>query len=182
LPDSRREMPFAVGLLAFAAAVYCLGYSGAKHSAFAPLGWPWLSKLSFTYLNAIGAVLLIVTAQTCTPIRSLLAARAGAWLGRISFPLYLLHVPVLCSVGCWTFLALSSRVPDPAPHFGAIAVTILASVALAVPLAAFNDWWVRSLNQQAQRLQRPTYQPAFAPAGSSPAQGAPAGRDDVPAA
>jgi peptidoglycan/LPS O-acetylase OafA/YrhL len=49
-------------------------------------------------LTPVGAVGLVVCAITFGPVRSGLSTRAPQWLGRISFSLYLTHLPILVAL------------------------------------------------------------------------------------
>jgi peptidoglycan/LPS O-acetylase OafA/YrhL len=54
------------------------------------------------------AALMVVSAAAASPrLQRILEARWLAFLGRISFSLYLLHMIVFCSVGCGLYLLLS---------------------------------------------------------------------------
>ena len=57
------------------------------------------------YLHMAGAVMIISAADGTAVLKRLLQSRPSRFLGRISFPLYLIHIPVLCSAGCSMVLA-----------------------------------------------------------------------------
>jgi peptidoglycan/LPS O-acetylase OafA/YrhL len=98
------------------------------------------------FLNMVGSVLLIVAAETSTAMRRALVSDWGVVLGRLSFPLYLVHLPLLCSIGAGVFLvALPSFGMDMA-KIAASAVTIAAAFLFAYPLSVVNEWWIRRLN------------------------------------
>ena len=79
------------------------------------------------------AALLLLAAVECSPgLRRLLSARRLSFLGLISFPLYLVHVPVLVSVGCGVFLlAHAAGLPYAGAVFAAIAIYAAAALGLA---------------------------------------------------
>jgi peptidoglycan/LPS O-acetylase OafA/YrhL len=53
------------------------------------------------------ASLMLVAATAAAPrLRRALAAGGLAFLGRVSFGLYLVHMPVFCSLGCGLYLVL----------------------------------------------------------------------------
>ena len=93
-----------------------------------------------------GAAVLLMSVSLNTRIRNLLSAKIGVFLGWISFPLYLVHVPILCSAGCATFLWALPRVPAPYPNVIAALATIVGSILAAIPLAVFNDRLLFLLN------------------------------------
>jgi peptidoglycan/LPS O-acetylase OafA/YrhL len=74
-------------------------------------------------------------------------------LGRLSFPIYLVHLPVIFSLGCWCYLRLVAALP----LMPAIAATVLISlsgiVAVAVPLGGFDRRWVGAISRAVLRLR-----------------------------
>lgn len=62
-------------------------------------------------------------------------------LGHLSFPIYLIHTPVICSLGSWVYLELHPQGAAIAAT-SAIFVSILVTFALSIPLAAFDDRWL----------------------------------------
>jgi len=86
----------------------------------------------------VGAALMICTLEMFPPIRRLFSGSVPAALGQLSFPIYLLHVLVICSVGSSVYL-----------HFGAsaaIATVFIVTLIAALPLVLFNHWWVARVN------------------------------------
>ena len=58
------------------------------------------------FWHAAGAVLLLVAIDGNPHLRRIFSGSVFQFLGRISFPLYLVHVPVLLSFGCGFYLLL----------------------------------------------------------------------------
>ena len=135
----------ALGLVA--AAILLAGYaanSGLGRWSAGWLGMPLPEPLA----HGFGAVLLLAAVEGCPALRRPLSGPLARWLGRMSFPVYLLHIPVLCSAGCAAFLALGGgRVGT----LGAVLVTLGVTLALATPMARFDGWWTAQL----RRLHRP---------------------------
>src|SRR5262249_54799562 len=53
---------------------------------------------------------LVICSVVASPrLQAVLAAPLLTLLGRISFGLYALHMPIFCSLGCGTYLALGAR-------------------------------------------------------------------------
>lgn len=103
------------------------------------------------YVWIAASVLLIVSVERNAPVRRLLSSRAGAFLGRLSFPIYLVHFLVMCSLGCWTWLALLHSHGRLAAML-AIPVTVIGSVIVALPLISFDRWWTASVNRVAASI------------------------------
>jgi peptidoglycan/LPS O-acetylase OafA/YrhL len=95
--------------------------------------WEWMPaevpRLAFQ--SVLGGA-LIVYAIRFGALAIMLRSRLAQFLGRISYPLYLIHLPVLLSVGCGVFVA--------SIHAGqsrgiSAALALLAFLAATLPLA-----------------------------------------------
>lgn len=73
---------------------------------FGGLRAEWLSLPGAPYWDSIGAVLVIVGIACSPNLQNLLHKRCFAFLGRISFSLYLVHWPILMSLGCGLYLLM----------------------------------------------------------------------------
>lgn len=85
--------------------------------------------------HGIGAILLVLTIEWSPTLRRLLSRRLPQRLGLISFPLYLIHIPVLLSVGCGAFL-LADRAGLGYAASVAVATLVFAAVAIGLAAAA----------------------------------------------
>jgi len=108
----------------------------------------------------LGAALLVVMAVRCGPLQRMFTWRPIAWLGAVSFSLYLIHEPLLITMANLT---------------GAARWTVVTTVPLAL-LAAWLFW--RLVEQPAHRLARHVRARAaartvVAPTTSVPAEAAP---------
>ena len=124
------------------------GYDGYSrpvgfYAFMAPFASPQLEPV----LHGIAAIAIVTLALFCEPLRKQLARPTAALLGRLSFPLYLVHLPIL--------LALIAPVNSSLDaHFGGIVAAAVAfalfvalTLAAAYPLARFDEWWVRKLRE-----------------------------------
>ncbi len=59
--------------------------------------------------DALAVTLLVLAIGTSRPLRRLFDGRLSRYLGRLSFPLYLTHIPVICSFSSFVFLRLTER-------------------------------------------------------------------------
>ena len=109
------------------------------------MGWWWKAGWPGPYANMLGGVLLIVAAESSSKVHAALSRGWGVMLGRLSFPLYLVHVPLICSAGSLAYLGLH---PDPSlmwPRLFALVVGAAAAVCAAFPLMWASEAWVRIL-------------------------------------
>lgn len=144
LPREKRFMPAWLTVIALAASVYLLGYTGgggdfALLAKILPLG-------AAPYVHMISAALIIVTALNSGAMRRVLSGRWARAIGELSFPLYLIHVPVICSLGSIAMVVANRLIPPPYPNIVATAVTIVAAFLCAVPLVLFDRWWRKQTN------------------------------------
>lgn len=141
-------MPFAAGAT--------LGFIWLKHSIKVPRNYVIslfvlaLALLSTSWQSAasVGAVLLLLALTQSKSAEALLSTRAGYWLGKFSFPIYLVHTLIICSAGSFvytgTYDALHMRLPAV---IAAGLVTLVLSLVAAIPLVVLENWWVPWLNR-----------------------------------
>jgi peptidoglycan/LPS O-acetylase OafA/YrhL len=133
-------------------ACYLLGYAELTEGAYAPFK---LHRVGFVNVSIVGSLLAIAVVTGWSALRRLLSGPAMSYTGELSFPLYLVHIPVICSVGSEIFLLTRS--------LAATAATVLAgSFAAAIPFMWFNRYWVARVNRAADWLM------VKGPASSSP--------------
>ncbi len=103
--------------------------------------WAWLA------LQALAACLFMAVFLYNPTVRAWCSGRLGKLAGRYSFPLYLVHVPVLCSVGAWLYLR---HLPDATTvwsNITAFGLDLGAALLVATPLMFFDQWWLRQLHR-----------------------------------
>ena len=92
--------------------------------------------------------LILLSAALWTPfVRDFLVRPMLTKIGHLSFPIYLLHLPVLCSLSCWAYLILRPLGGSILASLVAMAVAAVATLLLAFPLAALDDWWLLVLRR-----------------------------------
>lgn len=118
------------------------------------------------FWNAIGAVFLVYTVLRIKWLQSFFTTRALKYLGRISFSLYLLHIPLVWTVGdriCRMFGVIRQDFPMwydnrlPIPDIGprGFSTGFLASQALIFPLTALlAEFCTRFLDGPSVRIGR----------------------------
>lgn len=151
LPERRTKLPgWAVGGLILVA-IYLFGFTGAKVGAFVLVASVLGSHEVFAQILAS---VLVIAAIELAPdtFRQRLSGRFCELLGALSFPLYLIHVLVLCSLGCTILIWAGTWTTGPYPSIIAGAATIIGSVLAAIPLVFFNEHWVALVNTATNRL------------------------------
>ena len=145
----RIGLPLALGMAAVV--IVLAGY-------WVPTGqYAWLARLPFgpaepVYVHTLAAAVAIVVVEGSGSTRRLLSGRLFVILGKLSFPVYLLHVLVLCSAGCWVWLAVHGTVSPLAASGIAAAVTWVLTIVVATPMMRFDAWWTSLLGTWTRRL------------------------------
>ena len=76
-------------------------------------------------------------------------------LGRLSFPGYLFHFPLLCSLGCGLFVLLRPLLPLGGTLMLVAAVFLRVVVGVGYLFACVDEAWLRWVNRFAVRLTAP---------------------------
>lgn len=77
-----------------------------------------------------GAILVMVSILITPPLRRFFETTPLQWLGELSFPIYLVHVPLIVAPACFVFAAFAPL--SPAALAGLFALTCLATLALGM--------------------------------------------------
>jgi peptidoglycan/LPS O-acetylase OafA/YrhL len=125
---------------------YLLGYSGSAAGAYKIFGYLTAYGMPDVYPQIAGAAMLISLIEIVPPLRNVFSGKISAWLGDLSFPIYLVHVLIICSAGSFVYV-----------RFGALPAIIsvfLISILAALPLMRFNNWWMFQVNAVTAMLLR----------------------------
>jgi peptidoglycan/LPS O-acetylase OafA/YrhL len=102
----------------------------------------------------IGAVLMICVLLGNPYLKRIFSKTWAVWLGLLSFPIYLLHGPIMLSAGAASF----NGALGPLGEAGSVAVAVVASLVLtlvcAVPLVWVDQAWTRVLGRVTKPLMR----------------------------
>lgn len=96
-------------------------------------------------LSNVGAAIIIMTSLCCPRLATVLSGNIGSFLGKLSFPLYLVHTIAICSFVSAAFLITRSTV-------FAAAATLPICYLVALPFVYLEAWWVPFLNQLTKGL------------------------------
>jgi peptidoglycan/LPS O-acetylase OafA/YrhL len=130
-------------------AFYLLGYVNGAGGSYAPVSRILGSSAEEfkIYLYAVASMLLIWSTERSSILSWLLSGRVAIFLGKASFPIYLVHWLVLCSIGCWTYLQLSALGYGVYANSGAFAATVVVAFIASVPMIWLDAWWVKTINR-----------------------------------
>jgi peptidoglycan/LPS O-acetylase OafA/YrhL len=128
----------------------------AEQSAFPPadmlcrMSAAWMLPCEDVYhlQKGVGAMLVFLSVTQWNAARRLLSHRRLALLGRLSFPIYLVHWPIVFGFGCFVYLAVLPAGPQAA------AVTAIVAGFVATMLAALAFRHVDAAAQELSRVVR----------------------------
>jgi peptidoglycan/LPS O-acetylase OafA/YrhL len=165
--DLRRETAVLLGTVGV--------FLVASYFLYGPmLRWRYQPK-DVLFASAYGVLLYIACTRGSRAGR-LFARRAPVWIGKISYSLYLVHLPIIFALAP-TVLALKLR---PATTF-VVMLVLFIPVVLAVAALFFHVFERPFLNAAPVREQRPTQsnahsQPVMTPGGHHVTDGEAAGK------
>lgn len=132
--------------IGFVVALYFLSYPDAG-AEWTP-GFVFLSSLvpkyyiplsGWMFYQAMGALILLPCILRTPSVRGFLEGRTAQYLGKISFSFYLVHGPILHSLGFWIMPRLFDRLGRPMAYL--VGYVMLLSVTLYL-----SDWWYRKID------------------------------------
>ena len=97
------------------------------------------------YWHMLAAALLVWSVLHWRLLQLLLGNALGRLLGHISFVLYLVHVPIICSLTAWMVLRLPSGIAIPAAAATTVVAVFLVSIATHRWIDQIPTRWSRSV-------------------------------------
>lgn len=131
--------PFTAALLV--AGLYLGAYppfSDIQSAWYAPIRFAALGDFAPQFYHVLGALLLMLAVLSSEWLQKFFTTPVAAFLGKISFSLYAIHVIVIGSFSCILFLALSGFMP----YNAAALATLASTVALSLGLAVLVNRWI----------------------------------------
>lgn len=117
-----------------------------------------------------GAALIILLLLGNPFLKRIFSKTWAVWLGLLSFPIYLLHGPIMLSAGATSFNGALGVVGKTNSALIAAAISIALTLLCAVPLVWVDQTWTRVLGRLTKPMLR---KPAVKPEGIVQNQGAP---------
>ena len=102
------------------------------------LMWAGLPNYRGVLFLPVGTAAVALTLFS-RPTQRLLSSAIPVFLGRISFGLYLVHLPFLCSFSCWAFLNLAGRIGAGPAAAGVAVISAMLSIGLGYLLYLAAD-------------------------------------------
>ena len=129
-----------IGILALGCFLGTIPYSIERWSIYnklAALTRPIITSTGFwqhspeLFWHSIGAALILLAVTSNLTLQSMLSGRTSQFLGRISFPLYILHVPLLMVIQC--NVIISARQAGLPPVIGdLLSLPVFVAAAMAI--------------------------------------------------
>jgi peptidoglycan/LPS O-acetylase OafA/YrhL len=153
--------PAVAAALIAAALVLGSTFKSIPHSVVAD-DWMWTQVQRIDWIiHGIGATALLLGMRGIARLRD-----ADGWvghqLGRLSFAIYVIHVPLQSAIGSHVVLALGHR---PISVMAAFLLSMTAIFMLACAVARIDEWWVARLNRFFSTPRRPEGEPAVVAIG-----------------
>jgi peptidoglycan/LPS O-acetylase OafA/YrhL len=156
LTNHPMKIPTSISFLIILMGLYFLGY------AIPEKNYLWVSRIRQPeiikdniqlILNSVGAFLILFAIVSCNKVYKFLDNRIGMFLGKISFPLYLIYVLIICSLGSWVYIQLLSAGLGSEYVVSITWITTLSfSIMVATAFSYFDEFWIRLLNKIFQTL------------------------------
>lgn len=100
----------------------------------------------------IGAALSILILLGNPTMHRIFSGSWAIWLGLLSFPIYLLHGPIMLTVGAKTVVAGNSLIGVHGSEIMAALISITLTLACAIPLARLDQAWLGLLTRATRPL------------------------------
>lgn len=105
----------------------------------------WLANIElvaapnlFQFASQVAAVLIFAGVLLCSPAQALLERQTCRQLGRLSFSIYLLHFPILFTLGCLIFIGVQPVMP----HSASVATVFALFIGLTLLAAVLFERWI----------------------------------------
>ncbi|MEC4888425.1 MAG: acyltransferase [Nitrospira sp.] len=141
------EISTPTAIVLITSGLYLLGFM-APEKAYAWVNWlPGIGQGVFqTGFHTLGSIIIIFATMANKTVFRNLNRRFFKFVGQMSFPLYLVHALVLCSISSYAYLHLThSKLDAHVTLIAVFAITVFVSIGASLPLHRFDQWWVKEV-------------------------------------
>jgi peptidoglycan/LPS O-acetylase OafA/YrhL len=146
-----------VAVACIAAGIFLFGYLEPRgaYAAFTAIRDPSSVRFDRIAIHTASGLLIILGLIGNQWLGRSLASQPFRLLGRLSFPVYLFHFPLLCSVASGLFIALRPAVSHQGTLLLVAAVYAPLVIGVGYLFARIDELWLRLVNGFAARLTGP---------------------------
>ena len=134
----------AAGMVLAGGYLFCFS-AGENHLIHAPIKVMLPAGDTAHFVWDLSAALIIMVLLGNSALCSVFSKNWAVWLGQLSFPIYLLHVPIMLSAGAVSILAAIGPFGIMGAVLLAAGVTVALTLACALPLAWIDNVWTNTL-------------------------------------
>jgi peptidoglycan/LPS O-acetylase OafA/YrhL len=104
-------------------------------------------------INTVASVLIIYAIMSNDFIYNKINGKPFAWLGKLSFPLYLVHTLVICSISSLSFMSLQHyEFAHEHILMAMFLITLCSSIIISLPLIYMDGFWLKKINRAVSKL------------------------------
>jgi peptidoglycan/LPS O-acetylase OafA/YrhL len=92
-------------------------------------------KMSINFVEPFIGIALVYLVVRTPQLNTFFGKPAFIWLGKISFSLYLIHMPIICSFTCWVYFSIDH-------HWTAVVVSSVSTILISLVFAVLFYNWV----------------------------------------
>ena len=165
LSRRRLAIPWWLALGMAGVAFWLFGFNEPRGAYAWVASYGLANKSLYPLFWVSASLLLIVAAIGCKQADRLLSGGWARLLGRLSFPIYLVHVPVICSLGAWTYIQTTPSLGVHAATTLTVFAVLIGTFACALVVGRFDQWWIAGVNRAVRALPLDHGRPLPAEAG-----------------
>jgi peptidoglycan/LPS O-acetylase OafA/YrhL len=139
------------------------GSAGGRLAKLLALISDAMASDSDRYWHMLGATMVVAATLHWPFAQTVLGSRPGRFLGKISFVLYLIQVPIICSLTSWLFLALA-----PISLSIAAKVAALSTVVVVFAVSAATCRFIDQVPTRVSRAAGRSLDVLFRPSSTAP--------------
>lgn len=148
--DRAPRLPMLPAILLLITGAYFFGYAEPvrAYSWLAGIQYGPMYRFDHIVLHTFSGLLFVLCLTSNVRISSWMTCFGFKWLGKLSFPIYLYHVPVLCCVSIAVYLAEQQAGGSRTSSLYLAAAAGLPCLMVLSLVAAYVDqWWLELINR-----------------------------------